>query len=159
MERRLPTGYISVQDAVELIKKDTRDNPIVDMDWLIARKKRIEVGHTFRIPRVRMLPPEKVKRSRFGKVIDYEVVKSEYVFISDAFEQELLKKTIGDKYAEMVGHEYRELGLKSRSTVSNDATSASVQAVRPRNIKPIAKAGTSIGIGSELTSNGEGIEV
>lgn len=153
----LPPGFISVDAAVELIKSDTRENPVVDMDYIVSRSHWIEVNHNFRIPKIRRLKPEEVYRTKRGKVIDEEHIGDANVTIRTSFEKELLKKTIYDKYRELVGHEYREKGVKAISTVADDAEGR--QAVQPRPNKPIAKEGTSLGDHGITTTNGQGISV
>lgn len=155
---QLSPGFVEVDKAVELIKTDTRENPVVDMDYLIAHTNWIETNHNFRIPKIRMLKPEEVRRTKRGKIIEYENIGDIYVYIATNFERELLKKTIYDKYRELVGHEYKELGVRARSTVADDAQGRA--AVQPRNnTKPIAKEGTVIGGGEVITSNGENLSV
>jgi hypothetical protein len=128
------------------------------MDYLIGHTIWIEANHNFRIPKIRRLAPDEVRRNRRGKVIEYENVGDVYVYIATNFEKELLKKTIFDKYRELVGHEYKELGVRARSTVADDAQGKA--AVQPRNnTKPIAKEGAVIGGGETINSNGEGLSV
>lgn len=149
----LNPGFISVEDAVKLIQSDTRQNPVVDMDWLISRVKWVEVAHNFRIPKIRRLAPEQVYKTKRGKIVEYEHTGDVYVAINNAFEKELIRKTILDKYRELVGHEYKELHTRAVSTVADDAQGR--EAVQPRANKPIAKEGDSIGSGSEAISNGD----
>lgn len=149
----LSVGFISVDDAVKLIQSDTRQNPVVDMDWLIQRVKWVEVAHNFRIPKIRRLPSDKIYKTKRGKIVEYEHVGDANVAISNSFEKELLRKTIMDKYRELVGHEYKELHTRAVSTVADDAQGR--EAVQPRANKPIAKEGDSIGTGSEAVSNGD----
>ena len=150
----LSPGFVPVEEAVELIKSDTRENPIVDMDYLVGHVVWIEANHNFRIPKIRRLKPEEVRRTKRGKVIEYENIGDVYVYLATNFEKELLKKTILDKFRELVGHEYKEIGVKARSTVADDAQGKA--AVQPRvNTKPIAKEGALIGEGTVATSNGD----
>lgn len=149
----LAPGFQSVDEAIELIKSDTRANPVVDMDWLITRKKWIETGHNFRIPKVRRLKPDEVYRTKRGKVVEYETIGEMNIYIATNFDKELLLKTINDKYKELVGHEYREFTTRAVSTVADDAQGRN--AVTPRANKPIAKEGTNIGDGAIATSNGD----
>lgn len=149
----LPVGFISVDDAVKLIQSDTRQNPVVDMDWLISRVKWVEVAHNFRIPKITRLKPEQVYKTKRGKIVEYEHTGDVYVAINNAFEKELIRKTILDKYRELVGHEYKELHTRAVSTVADDAQGR--EAVQPRANKPIAKEGDSIGTSSEAVSNGD----
>lgn len=155
---QLSPGFIPVEQACELIKTDTRENPVVDMDYLIGHTVWIESNHNFRIPKVRRLKPEEVYRTKRGRVVEYENTGDVYVYIATNFEKELLKKTIYDKYRELVGHEYKELGVKARSTVADDAQGKA--AVQPRvNAKPIAKEGTIIGEGTTMDTNGQNLTV
>ena len=153
----LSPGFVPVEEAVELIKSDTRENPVVDMDYLTSHTVWIEPNHNFRIPKIRRLKPEDIRRTKRGKVIEYENIGDVYVYIATNFEKELLKKTILDKFRELVGHEYKQMGVRARSTVADDAEGRA--AVRPRPNKPIAKEGQSIGGGDVVTSNGEGLTV
>lgn len=150
----LSPGFCTVEAACELIKSDTREKPVVDMDYLTAHTVWIEANHNFRIPKIRMLKPDEVYKTKRGKLVEYENTGDVYVYIATNFEKELLKKTILDKYRELVGHEYKELGVRARSTVADDAQGTA--AVKPRNnAKPIAKEGTVIGEGTTATSNGD----
>lgn len=153
----LAPGFVSIDDAVALIKSDTREKPVVDMDYLVSKIVWIEVNHNFRIPKVRRLSADEVYRTKRGKVIEYENTGNVYVSINTNFEKELLKKTILDKYRELVGREYKEAGVRAVSTVADDAQGRA--AVQPRVNKPIAKEGSTIGEGTTVTSNGEGLSV
>lgn len=154
---QLSPGFETVDKAVELIKSDTRANPVVDMDYLISRVKWVETGHNFRIPKVRRLKPDEVYRNKRGKIIEYETIGEVNIYIATNFERELVKKTIYDKYRELVGHEYKEVGVRAVSTVADDGQGRA--AVQPRANKPIAKEGSSIGSGETINSNGENLSV
>lgn len=154
MQPTLSPGFEKVETVVELIKSDTRENPVVDMDYLVAHIKWIETAHNFRIPKIRRLKPDEVYKTKRGKIVEYENTGDVYVYVATNFEKELLRKTILDKFRELVGHEYKEIGVKARSTVADDAQGKA--AVQPRvNTKPIAKEGALIGEGTVATSNGD----
>ena len=158
MQPTLSPGFEEIDTVVELIKSDTRENPVVDMDYLVAHIKWIETAHNFRIPKIRRLKPEEVHKTKRGKLVEYENIGDVYVYVATNFEKELLRKTILDKFRELVGHEYREVGVRARSTVADDAQGRA--AVQPRNNnKPIAKEGAVIGGGEVITSNGDGLSV
>lgn len=108
---QLSPGFVTVDEGANLIKSDTRENPVVNMDYLIAHTAWIETNHNFRIPKIRMFKPEEVRRTKRGKLKEFEEIEDVYVYIATNFEKELLKKTIYDKYRELVGHEYKELGV------------------------------------------------
>lgn len=155
---RLSPGFITVDEAVKLIQSDTREHPVVDMDYLVSRIKWVETAHNFRIPKIRMLKQEEVYRNKRGKIIDQETVGNVYIYIATNFEKELIRKTILDKFRELVGHEYREQTVRAMSTVADDAQGKA--AVQPRsNSKPIAKEGTVISEGAIMDTNGQGLQV
>ena len=154
----LSPGFVTVEEACKLIQSDTREKPVVDMDYLVAHTIWIETNHNFRIPKIRMLKPEEVKKTKRGKYIEYENIGDVYVRIDTNYQKELLKKTIFDKYKELVGHEYKEVSVMARSTVADDAQGKA--AVQPRNnTKPIAKEGAVISGGEVIQTNGDGIQV
>lgn len=156
---QLSPGFITVDEACKIIKSDTRENPVVDMDYIVSSVAWLDrngPNHNFRIPKIRRLAPDEVYRTKRGKVVEYEQTGSLNVYVGTAFEKELLKKTILDKKYELTGREYQELTTRGVSTVADDAQGR--DAVRPRaNSRPIAKAGSSIGSGETIASNGEGI--
>ena len=155
---QLSPGFITVDEAVKLIQSDTRDNPVVDMDYLVSRIKWVETAHNFRIPKIRMLKPEEIHRNKRGKLIDQETIGNVYIYIATNFEKELIRKTILDKFRELVGHEYKEQTVRAMSTVADDAQGKA--AVQPRsNSKPIAKEGTVISEGTVMDTNGQNITV
>lgn len=155
---QLSPGFITVDEAVKLIQSDTREHPVVDMDYLISRIKWIETAHNFRIPKIRMLKEDEIYRTKRGKVIDYEITGNAYIYIATNFEKELVRKTILDKFRELVGREYKEETVRAMSTVADDAQGKA--AVQPRsNAKPIAREGSTISSGETITSNGENLSV
>lgn len=156
--RETRPGFISVEDAVKLIESDTRSNPVVDMDYLVSKIVWIEVNHNFRIPKIKRLKPEEVHRTKRGKIVEYETIGEVNVSIDTAYQKEYLKKAILDKYRELVGHEYKEAGVRAVSTVADDAQGRA--AVQPRaNVKPIAKEGSLIGEGTTMDTNGQNLTV
>lgn len=155
---QLSPGFITVDDACAIIKSDTKENPVVDMDYLVGHIVWIETNHNFRIPKIRRLSRDEIYRTKRGRVVEYENIGDLYVYIATNFERELLKKTILDKFKELVGHDYKEIGVRARSTVADDAQGKA--AVQPRNnTKPIAKEGAVISGGEVIQSNGEGLSV
>lgn len=153
---KLAPGFITVDEACKLIKSDTRDDPVVDMDYLIAHILWIEVEHNFRIPKIRMLKREEIRKTKRGNIIYQENIGEVNVALKTLYEVELLKKTIKDKYRELVGHEYNDKKIVARSTVADDAQGEN--AVRPRNNpNPVTKEGETVYSGTLQNSNGEGV--
>lgn len=153
----LAPGFIEVEDAIKLINSDTRQNPVVDMDYLIGHVKWVETGHNFRIPRVKRLKPEEVYKTRRGKVVEYETIGDANIYIANNLQKELVRHAIYDKYRELVGHEYQAPATRAYSTVADDAQGR--DAVKPRTNKPIAKEGQSIGSGETISTNGADLTV
>lgn len=150
-------GFLDdINEAVELIKSDTRENPVVDIDYMMAHMKWIEVGGNFRIPKIRKLNQSEQKTDKLGRTKVIEHIGSVYVEISNSFDKELLKKTLNDKYYEMTHKEYQELKTRGISTVADDAEGEN--AVRPRPRSTMAKEGETLG-GGEMVTNGEGLSV
>lgn len=155
---QLSPGFITVDEACKIINSDSRENPVVDMDYLTGHIVWIETNHNFRIPKIKRLSADEIYRTKRGRVVEYDNIGDLYVYIATNFEKELLKKTILDKFKDLVGREYKEAGVKARSTVADDAQGKA--AVQPRNnTKPIAKEGAVISGGEVITSNGDGLTV
>lgn len=151
--KTLPPGFEPIEKAVEIIKSDTRENPVVDMDLLVKKIQWLQANNNFRIPKIRRLKPEEVYRTKRGKIVEYETIGEINVMVETVYEKELLRKTILDKYRELTHKEYKGDGVRAMSTVADDAHGK--DAVRPRANKPLAQAGSSIGGGTETISNGD----
>jgi hypothetical protein len=141
MQPTLPNGFITVEDAVQLIHSDTRSDAKVDTKWLVSHIDWIEEAHNFRIPLMKTTSDKKVVG-----------IGSKYVQITTSYEKEFLKKAIRDHYRDMVGHEYNAPAVMAVSSVADEEQSGG--AVRPRKSKPIAKEGQIIGTGETITTNG-----
>lgn len=165
MQNNLSPGFTPLDEAIELIKSDTRETPVVDIKYALSRIIYIETGKNFRIPRIRRLSmaeyeereAKRKEQHRYSPTQEIEEVGEINVYISSNYEKELLRQVLRDKYKEEVGHDYQEAITHSKSTVADDAQG--VPAVRPRKIKSNTTAGTVIGESSTLTSNGEGLNV
>lgn len=144
MQPTLPKGFITIEEAVNLINSDTRKDAKVDTRWLVKHIDWIEEKHNFRIPLMKTTDKNTVVQTG-----------NRYVEIVTSFDKELMKKTIRDHYRDMVGHEYDAPITKAVSTVADDEQSGG--AVRPRKSKSIAKEGAVIGSGETITTNGEGM--
>lgn len=142
MQPALPKGFISIDDAIELINSDTRSNAKVDTKWLVRHIDWIEEAHNFNIPLVK--PDPKSKRG-------ITVVGWKSVQILNSYDKEVMKRAIRNHYRDMVGREYEAPSVRAVSSVADDEVSTGV---RPRRAKPIAKEGQTIGTGETITTNG-----
>lgn len=140
MQPALPKGFISIDEAVELINSDTRANAKVDTSWLVHHIDWIEEAHNFRIPLLKTTTDKKVVRCG-----------SKFVQVLTSYDKEVLKRAIRNHYRDMVGHEYEAQKVRAVSSVVDDEVSSGA---RPRRSKPIAKEGQAIGTGETITTNG-----
>lgn len=153
----LPNGFITAEEAIKLINSDTKENPVVDIDYMVAHTRWLETGKNFRIPKIRLLAPEERKRDVRGNIHIIEKTGDVYVEVKSDYEREAIRKALNDKYYEMTNKEYAELKTRGVSTVADDAEGRN--AVAPRANTPNTKAGDAIGGGSTVTTNGQGLTV
>lgn len=154
-KKSLPKGFISVEDAVELIKSNTFDKPTVDIRYLIRHLDWAEVAHNFRIPVVRLFTKEEytalMKKYPGRRPSELTRVKDETVTLRTSYEVELLKKTIRDNFRDTSGHEYTQRNTRGITTVIDEEKGADAS---PRVTKnTIAKEGAIIGSGSTVSTN------
>ena len=153
--RKLPKGFIEVEEAVELIKSNTFDKPTVDIKKLANSLDWIEVNHNFAIKKMRLITKEeyaeKLKQfpgRRPSELISLGVVTTT---LRSAYEVELLKKAIKDNYREVSGHMFDPKNTRGVTTVLDQESGGGA---RPRSSKKtIAKEGDLIGAGSTSTTN------
>lgn len=154
-KRELPNGFISVDDAVELIKTNTYDKPTVDIKYLVGHLDWVELAHNFRIPVVRLLTPDEykelIKRYPGRRPSELTRVRDENVTLRTSYEVELLKKAIRDNYKTITNHEYQGKNTRGITTVIDEekGTDAAPRATK----NTIAKEGAVIGSGSTVSTN------
>lgn len=158
--RNLPKGFITVDEACELIRSDSKTDAKVDTKYLVQHLDWIEVSRNFRIPKVRTATEEDIKlfmQKNPGRRPRATVeVGSVYVAIETPYQKELLAKTIRDHYRDMVGREYMQRKTRSITTVADEEGSG--MRVQPRvNPNSIAKEGDTISSGRTMTTNSEGM--
>lgn len=151
----LPNGFITVEDAVDLIKTNTFEKPTVDIKYLVGHLDWVEVAHNFRIPRVRLVTKEEyaelLKKFPGRRPSELTSVADEYVTLRTSYEVELLKKTIRDNYRDVTGHAYSKANTRGVTTVIDEekGTDAAPRATK----NTIAKEGSVIGSGSTVSTN------
>lgn len=154
-KKSLPNGFITVEDAVELIKSNTFDKPTVDIKYLVGHLDWVEVAHNFRIPKVRLITKEEymelLKKYPGRRPSELTKVSDENVTLRTSYEVELLKKTIRDNYRDITGHAYSRPNTRGITTVIDEENGASEAPRSTRNT--IAKEGTVIGSGSTVSTN------
>ena len=151
----LPNGFITVEDAVDLIKTNTFETPTVDIKYLVGHLDWVEVAHNFRIPKVRLVTKEEyaelLKKFPGRRPSELTSVADEYVTLRTSYEVELLKKTIRDNYRNITGHAYNKADTRGITTVIDEekGTDAAPRATK----NTIAKEGSVIGTGSTVSTN------
>ena len=151
----LPNGFITVEDAVDLIKTNTFEKPTVDIRYLVGHLDWVEVAHNFRIPKVRLVTKEEyaelLKKFPGRRPSELTSIADEYVTLRTSYEVELLKKTIRDNYRDITGHAYRKANTRGITTVIDEekGTDAAPRATK----NTIAKEGSVIGSGSTVSTN------
>lgn len=154
-KKSLPNGFITVEEAVELIKTNTFDKPTVNIKHMASRIDFIELNHNFVIPKVRLITKEeymeKLKRFPGRKPSELVDQGKANVTLRSSFDVELLKKTICDNYREASGHAYNPKNTRGITTVIDQEAGGRAE---PRSTKKtIAKEGDVIGAGSTSTTN------
>lgn len=150
---QLSKGFIPVEKAIELIKKDTRDNATVDLDFMVKNIHYIQDNKNFRIPLARTATKEDIEafRAKFpGKrPSPIVIVGSVYVYISSAYEKESLKEAIRKAFKE---HTNRDLDVNgktyNKTTVQDDEHNSGARLMA--NPNPTTKAGDDLGKGETL---------
>ena len=151
----LPNGFITVEDAVDLIKTNTFEKPTVDIKYLVGHLDWVEVAHNFRIPRVRLVTKEEyaelLKKFPGRRPSELTSVADEYVTLRTSYEVELLKKTIRDNYRDVTGHAYSKANTRGITTVIDEekGTDAAPRATK----NTIAKEGSVMSSGSTVSTN------
>ena len=108
--KQLPKDFLSVDEAVALINSDTRENPVVDTDYLMQHALWLEKSHNFNIPLLR--------RDNLGRVVK---AGHRYVFVESDYDRTILEKAIVDKYRELASRDFDESRrVKNYSTVVTD---------------------------------------
>lgn len=154
-DKKLPNGYIEVEDAVKLIESNTFENPTVDIKKLAMSLDWVELNHNFAIKKVRLITKEeyaeKLKQFPGRKPSELVSMGVENVTLRSSYDVELLKKAIRDNYKETSGHAYNPKTTRGITTVVDQEAG---NRANPRATKrTIAKEGDLIGTGSMSTTN------
>lgn len=94
-------GFITTQEAIELIKAHTNENPTVDLNFLVVNREYIDKTHNFTIH---------LLEKKNGKVVDAGTVWAKVVGDSDKY---TLRDAIKDSYKRNTG---LDLNLDERKT-------------------------------------------
>lgn len=149
---QLSKGFITVEEAIKIINKDTREKATVDLDWMAKNIDYIQEFKNFQIPVARNATEEEIKEfiNKFPGKKPSPITRLEplYVYISGSYEKETLKHAIREAWKSHVGKELKEVKTKNKTTVydpdNNTLGQGSAIQVNPN---PQTKAGDDLGRG------------
>lgn len=131
---QLSPGFITIDEAIKLINKDTRNKATVDLAYMVRNIHYIQEFKNFRIPL--MESDEHGYAHKKG---------STYVFIASSYEKEILKHAIRDAFKKRTGEDVNENSVHNKTTVydpENNTLNAG-KAIQ-KNPNPQRKSGDSI---------------
>lgn len=137
MEYSVPEGFVSVDDAIKLIEKDTRKIPVVDTAFMVRNYNYTRVGGNFTIPLL--------QRDSSGRII-----KKGETFVQFPDEESLyrFRGALKRHYKEVSGGmEVNENRVRSFSTAIDPEENPTGRITV--NKKPMTKAGESLGSGAK----------
>jgi len=103
---QLSPGFITIDEAINLINKDTRDKATVDLAWMANNIDYINEFKNFQIPL--MYSDEQGYAHKKGET---------YVYVATAYEKETLKHAIRQAYLKRTGKEANVDAVHNKTTV------------------------------------------
>lgn len=154
MQDKIPIGFISVDDAIKLIKADRRDNATVDLSWLVRNFRWIEPAHNFTIKLMKTDPAT-------GRA--YHTGKTTVQFPSAGasgsnLQVESFKETIRNAYRERTKKEIEEGAVRSITTARGGEIGTSKSGNPELSTMSKTKAGEDLPAQTvSMTLTGEGV--
>ena len=90
----LPSGFITVEDAIALIQKDRRDDATVDLQFLVNNIPYLQTKRTYGIRLMKTVEDEKTKRRKAVRA------GTSYVTLQTDYDKQVLLRAITDAYKE-----------------------------------------------------------
>lgn len=139
MNNNIPTGFISVEDAISLIESDTRSNAKVDTAFLLRNLPYLRVDGNYTI--------KKLKHEN-GKVVD---AGEEFVHIFSDYQRSMLEHAIIEHYKIATGRDIdpESIGIKKLMTTVDDEKNLSGRIMR--NTESSTKVGDTLVSGATQT--------
>lgn len=130
---KLSPGFITVEEAVALIKKDRRDDATVDLQFLANNIPYMQVKHNYNI---RLMKTENGRAIRNGSV---------YVTLFTEYDRQILLKAIQDAFEERtkLKLDVENIGINKVTSMIDEENHISDARVRP-NAESQIKAGDDI---------------
>ena len=139
MNNNIPTGFISVEEAISLIESDTRSNAKVDTAFLLRNLPYLRVDGNYTI--------KKLKHEN-GKVVD---AGEEFVHILSDYQRSMLEHAIIEHYKMVTGRDIdpESIGIKKLMTTVDDEKNLSGRIMR--NTESSTKVGDTLVSGATQT--------
>lgn len=137
--QQLPPGFITVEEAIALIKKDRRDEAVVDLKFLVNNIPFLMTKHNYNIRLLKHVTDPKTNERR--------VVRngSVYVTLRSDYETQILLQAIKDAYKERTNIVLNtdEPGVNKVTTAIDEEKQVTTPVVR-ENPDSETKVGTDI---------------
>lgn len=129
----IPTGFISVEEAIKLIESDSRSDAKVDTSFLLRNLPYLRVDGNYTIKKL---------KHKDGKVVPNGET---FVQIRSEYDKAMLQHAITEHYRNVTGQivDPETIGLRSLTTAVDDE--ANPQGRVTSNKKPLIKAGEDLG--------------
>lgn len=131
----LQPGFVTVEDAIAIIKKDTRKNATVDLRFLVNNIPYLKVKQNYNI---RLMKTENGVHKRDGEV---------YVTIHTEYDKQILLKAIADKYQESTG-----IKLDDGAIGINKVTSVIDQESQQMTGRPVVNPSSTTKLGEDIST-------
>lgn len=134
----LPPGFVTIEDAIALIKADRRDNAVVDLQFLVNNLPYLRTkGHY----NIRLLKTVEGEKSGGKKVVRNGSVN---VFVATDYDKQILQRAIVDAFKERTTIELDvdNPGVNHITSTVDEEKGGTAQ-VRP-NMEASTKAGDTI---------------
>lgn len=131
----LQPGFVTVEDAIAIIKKDTRKNATVDLRFLVNNIPYLKVKQNYNI---RLMKTENGVHKRDGEV---------YVTIHTEYDKQILLKAIADKYQESTG-----IKLDDGAIGVNKVTSVIDQESQQMTGRPVVNPSSTTKLGEDIST-------
>lgn len=142
MNSNLPPGFITIEEAIELINSDSRSDAKVDTAFLLAGLPYLRLGGTYNI--------RLMKHQNGVPVYNGE----KFVLLESEYQMAMLEHAIVEHYKEMSGDvDYDPNNIvRSLSTAIDDEENPQANIVKQK--KPMTKAGEDITTHGVTKTNG-----
>lgn len=140
MQNNLPTGFIDLKQAIELIESDSRSDAKVDTSFLLRNLPYLRVDGNYTIKKL---------KHKDGRVVPDGQT---WVQITSEYDRAMLEHAITEHYRNVTGRSVNPetIGLRSLTTAVDDEKNPNARL--SVNEKPGIKAGDDLGSGTRTVS-------